>query len=168
MPLPELVSKASASLRQSIFKRDGRVCWYCGDDQARMYIVEHIVPRRRGGPDHPANLVVACQSCNSRKGMQVWLPQNFEHITAEYPAWQAEVRALAVEPGDKRISGPSVTTAPGVARATVGTSDKRQVGFRMPGDVYADFVAWCHANEYAVGPTAGAALREYMARQGEG
>lgn len=40
----------------------------------------------------------------------------------------------------------------------------RQVGMRMPGAVYEDWVAWCEAREYAIGPTAGAALREYMAR----
>ena len=47
------------------------------------------------------------------------------------------------------------------------SSGMRQVGFRMPGDVYEEFIAWCHSNEYAVGPTAGAALREYMARHGD-
>lgn len=58
-----------------------------------------------------------------------------------------------------------IVSAPVKRRRQTGM---RQVGFRMPGDIYEEFIAWCHANEYAVGPTAGAALREYMARHGEG
>lgn len=42
----------------------GRPCVYCGDPAQTL---DHIVPRSKGGPDSPDNLVPACQRCNSAK-----------------------------------------------------------------------------------------------------
>lgn len=53
----------------SLIKRDGRSCFYCGchcdDDLAS---VEHVVPVNAGGTDHMANKVLACKPCNSEAG----------------------------------------------------------------------------------------------------
>jgi len=49
-----------------VFERDGERCRYCG--AAEHLTVDHVVPRCQGGSDDPDNLVVACRSCNSRKG----------------------------------------------------------------------------------------------------
>jgi|SRR5882762_8361897 len=60
-------------------RRDGWLCVYCGiglemkqgwrDDPAKQYAtVDHVVPRSRGGGDTNLNAVLACGSCNSRKG----------------------------------------------------------------------------------------------------
>lgn len=51
---------------QAVFERDGRQCRYCRsvDDLT----VDHVIPRCQGGPDLATNLVVACRSCNGRKG----------------------------------------------------------------------------------------------------
>ena len=43
-------------------------CWYCG--VAGRMIIEHMVPRGRGGPDCLRNFCDACQSCNASKGAQ--------------------------------------------------------------------------------------------------
>lgn len=43
-------------------------CVYCGD---RASTVDHVRPLSRGGAEHPANLVPACQSCNSSKGSRL-------------------------------------------------------------------------------------------------
>lgn len=53
---------AYAQVRQ----RDGGSCRYCGSKENLS--IDHIVPRCQGGGDEPENLVVACRSCNSRKG----------------------------------------------------------------------------------------------------
>lgn len=59
-----------------------RRCGYCGCDIAthrelaegeagmhcQMAGMDHMVPRCRGGPDHVANLMIACGMCNSLKG----------------------------------------------------------------------------------------------------
>lgn len=107
--LPEIVSAPSLKLKRQIFERDGRVCQYCGDTDAERYEVEHVVPQRRWGPNHPANLVIACIRCNRVKGRQIWVPVNFDAITADYPEWRAEVRRLENPPGDTHFSGPNAT-----------------------------------------------------------
>lgn len=54
---------------QSLIRRDGRECFYCGkevfDDEAS---VEHVVPLNAGGTDHIANKVLADKRCNSEAG----------------------------------------------------------------------------------------------------
>lgn len=49
-------------------------CAYC--EKSGELHRDHVVPRSRGGPDNAANIVMACQSCNSSKGDQLpseWL-----------------------------------------------------------------------------------------------
>jgi 5-methylcytosine-specific restriction endonuclease McrA len=61
------IGRASATwhkLREVVLKRDGYECVYCGADANS---VDHIVPLKHGGEDHPDNLVAACGICNSRK-----------------------------------------------------------------------------------------------------
>jgi len=41
-------------------------CAYCGESEHLS--VDHLVSRKKGGTDDPANLVMACRSCNSSKG----------------------------------------------------------------------------------------------------
>jgi hypothetical protein len=42
-------------------------CAYCGTTEGRI-VIDHIVPRSRGGTDAWNNLVLACIPCNERKG----------------------------------------------------------------------------------------------------
>jgi hypothetical protein len=53
----------------SVFARDGQSCRYCG--AASDLSIDHVRPRCRGGSDDPGNLVVACMSCNRRKGARL-------------------------------------------------------------------------------------------------
>ena len=41
-------------------------CIYCGSKASLT--TEHILPRSRGGPDHPDNAIRVCKTCNSGKG----------------------------------------------------------------------------------------------------
>lgn len=43
-----------------------QACYYCGSES--HLVVDHLIPRIRGGPDEPDNLIIACKSCNSSKG----------------------------------------------------------------------------------------------------
>ena len=61
-------------IRKRILLRDNYTCAYCGVPDART--VDHIVPRSAWpegvpGVDEDSNLVVACASCNSRKGNSI-------------------------------------------------------------------------------------------------
>jgi 5-methylcytosine-specific restriction endonuclease McrA len=61
-PLPELRLS-----RRSIFARDNYTCQYCGHTSKEL-TVDHIVPKRLGGPTSWDNLVCCCRRCNTKKG----------------------------------------------------------------------------------------------------
>lgn len=52
---------------RAVLDRDGRVCHYCGRPATTA---DHVIPKARGGTDDPDNLVAACVSCNSAKGVR--------------------------------------------------------------------------------------------------
>ncbi len=60
-PLPEL--KLS---RRTVFARDNYACQYCGAT-AKDLTIDHVIPRRAGGPSTWDNLVCCCRKCNMRK-----------------------------------------------------------------------------------------------------
>ena len=54
---------------EQLIERDGPRCVWCGRELwPRDLTVEHVVPRSRGGHAIPENAVVACRSCNRRRG----------------------------------------------------------------------------------------------------
>lgn len=58
--------------RRNIYLRDGFQCQYCGSKPPREVLtIDHVVPRARGGRSVWENVVVACQSCNARKGSRL-------------------------------------------------------------------------------------------------
>lgn len=55
--------------RHNIFARDGHRCQYCGRRFPSSELsLDHVMPRRLGGPSTWTNLVSACTACNTRKG----------------------------------------------------------------------------------------------------
>lgn len=93
----------SASVRKVVRQRDGKICQYCGTERAHEYIVEHVIPAALGGEARPYNLVMACNSCNIRKGRRVWLPRNLIEITETHLEWRERVLSLV------DASSPNVT-----------------------------------------------------------
>jgi 5-methylcytosine-specific restriction endonuclease McrA len=54
---------------EQLIERDGPSCVWCGRELWRRDLtLEHVVPRSRGGHATPENAVVACRSCNRRRG----------------------------------------------------------------------------------------------------
>ncbi len=53
--------------KREIFRRDDYTCQYCGK-RLRHPTIDHVIPKRLGGPHTWENLVTACASCNHRKG----------------------------------------------------------------------------------------------------
>ena len=53
--------------KRNVMRRDNHECQYCGKSDRKMTI-DHIVPKRHGGPESWENLVTACAGCNTRKG----------------------------------------------------------------------------------------------------
>lgn len=61
----------SASLRWSVFARDGFTCRYCGAQAGQDGVdlaVDHIVSVADGGDNRLDNLATACRKCNGGKG----------------------------------------------------------------------------------------------------
>ena len=61
-----------AATRRHVRERAGDQCEYCGlhQDQSPLALlhVEHVIPKKHGGTDEPANLALACIDCNLHKG----------------------------------------------------------------------------------------------------
>lgn len=55
--------------RQMIYKRDDHTCQYCGS--TKRLTIDHVLPKCRGGEDTWENMVVACSSCNTKKGSRL-------------------------------------------------------------------------------------------------
>jgi len=70
-------SYSDPAYRRFLFRRSlqaaGGRCVYCGRDlmsDARSFLsssLDHVLPRSRGGNNHPENLVAACGPCNRLK-----------------------------------------------------------------------------------------------------
>lgn len=52
--------------RAMIYQRDNHTCQYCGS--TKKLTIDHVIPKSRGGEDTWENMVVACSSCNTKKG----------------------------------------------------------------------------------------------------
>jgi 5-methylcytosine-specific restriction endonuclease McrA len=55
--------------KREVLRRDDFTCQYCGR-RMRQLTIDHVVPRRLGGPHTWQNLVAACPPCNRQKGGQ--------------------------------------------------------------------------------------------------
>ena len=55
-------------LRKTVISEDGAVYSYCGCDCSSDPTVDHVTPFAAGGLSARDNLVVACRSCNGKKG----------------------------------------------------------------------------------------------------
>jgi 5-methylcytosine-specific restriction endonuclease McrA len=64
IPFSKIMSQKPT--RSMIYERDEHTCQYCG--AKKNLSIDHVIPRCRGGEDTWENLVVACSSCNVKKG----------------------------------------------------------------------------------------------------
>lgn len=74
-PLSPFGLRAGRRVRQSdvrrLLKSQKGLCYYCRARMGDAYTMDHVVPVSRGGSNSPENLVLACRSCNSRKGTRL-------------------------------------------------------------------------------------------------
>ncbi len=53
---------------QTLFKRDGHLCLYCGQRFLSVHLSrDHVTPLSQGGEDTWTNVVTACRRCNNHK-----------------------------------------------------------------------------------------------------
>lgn len=59
--------KRGPVLLQTLFKRDGKKCWFCDTSlNATTATIEHLLNVSNGGNNHINNLTVACSPCNQK------------------------------------------------------------------------------------------------------
>jgi predicted HNH restriction endonuclease len=51
-------------VRDAVLARDRMSCKLCKSGELSSPEVHHIIPRHRGGSDHPLNLVTLCSTCH--------------------------------------------------------------------------------------------------------
>lgn len=66
VPLPLSRTAKEKPTKAAIYRRDNHTCQYCGS--TRNLTIDHLVPRCRGGGDSWENTLLACSTCNTRKG----------------------------------------------------------------------------------------------------
>lgn len=54
-------------ISRKVIARDKGICHICGLPGADT--ADHLIPRSKGGTNHPSNLAAAHRACNSRKGI---------------------------------------------------------------------------------------------------
>lgn len=64
----ERIWKVPPVNRRELLRRDKYQCQYCGG--RKKLTIDHVLPRSRGGKHTWDNVVIACESCNTRKGNQ--------------------------------------------------------------------------------------------------
>lgn len=67
-------SHTASDIADQYARQNGK-CHWCFLCVGRTYHVDHVVPLSRGGSDGPENIVIACPTCNVRKGAM--LPTDF-------------------------------------------------------------------------------------------
>jgi hypothetical protein len=61
-------TKSVPKIRRDAVLASQSWCTYCGAEDARLWHVDHIIPRAEGGPNADWNLTKSCSACNSKKG----------------------------------------------------------------------------------------------------
>jgi 5-methylcytosine-specific restriction endonuclease McrA len=65
---------------QSLYYRDHGICMYCEKFLAiKETTIDHVIPRSKGGGNNWDNVVIACATCNHKKGNRLpvgeWRPK---------------------------------------------------------------------------------------------
>lgn len=81
------------SLRQLVRRRAGERCEYCHlpqDGHEERFSIDHIIARKHGGDDSPANLALCCLRCNLHKGTDLTCvdPSDGQVVTVFHPRRQ--------------------------------------------------------------------------------
>lgn len=71
----------SPQKRYRVLERDGFKCRYCGTAATDSHLVmDHVIPRKRGGRDYESNLTAACEECNAGKSDKLPTPELVEDV----------------------------------------------------------------------------------------
>lgn len=106
-----------AGLKYELLEMQGNKCLYCGQDflptKLDDYDIDHIVPRKQGGPDAMVNYILAHRACNDGKdGKGDQTPYQWKHGT---PGWDAYVNLVKQHSSALRNKKVQLLTQPDAA-----------------------------------------------------
>jgi len=87
-----------------VYKRDENKCQYCGS--TKHLTIDHVVPKSKGGSEDWTNLVVACSSCNTKKGDKLLSQTDMKlikHPKAPYNTMHIKLNQCGVEEWEEYI-----------------------------------------------------------------
>lgn len=86
--------------RRNLFLRDHNTCQYCGKRfKSSECSIDHVLPQCQGGPSTWENCVLACVTCNVRKGGRTPKQANMKLVrTPVKPRWSPTFRARTIKP----------------------------------------------------------------------
>ena len=91
----DLTNRIPSLINTSLFRRDQRLCLYCGKHfEERTLTRDHVIPMSKGGEDIWNNVVSACRRCNQFKGNKFLNETNMELLALPYTPNHAEHLAL--------------------------------------------------------------------------
>lgn len=86
----------SKGLRYQVLQRDRFTCRYCGARPPKaVLVIDHVIPRKRGGKDDLSNLTTACDDCNAGKSASMPEPWLVTEVLEAAATW-----APVPNPGD--------------------------------------------------------------------
>jgi 5-methylcytosine-specific restriction endonuclease McrA len=53
--------------KENVLKRDKYTCQYCSSQNIGKMTVDHIIPKKKNGPNNFENVVACCRRCNIKK-----------------------------------------------------------------------------------------------------
>lgn len=79
--------------KELIHKRDMNKCQYCGKKHKyyKVKVIEHVVPLIKSGFGAEFNLVSSCDSCNKKKGSEIWIPRNIHVLIDLNQKWGEKI-----------------------------------------------------------------------------
>jgi CRISPR-associated endonuclease Csn1 len=99
------VGEKSGQLKFELMKTQGGECVYCQqpfhETELSNYRIEHIVPRKQGGPDAMVNYVLAHETCNDAKGEMT--PFQWKHGKEGWNAYETCVKRHATALRNKKV-----------------------------------------------------------------
>jgi HNH endonuclease len=117
-----------AALRRRVRQRAQERCEYCQlhqDDVPLTHQIDHIIPRKHGGPTVHLNLALACLECNRNKGSDLTSIDPATNVTT--PLFNPRAQTWAEH---FALADPQIVGLTAVGRATVALlrmNDARRV-----------------------------------------
>ena len=98
--------------RTNLLRRDDYTCQYCcKKSKAGKLTIDHVVPRSKGGVTSWANCVVACDTCNRRKGSRALHEVGYSlSRQPSTPSWRIDYSSWGNEAWETFTGGKSKKT----------------------------------------------------------